>query len=265
MGTMSRIIEDADNMSTFAQYYQESQTDAVIGYNGMGAVDFSKSDFYEPDPNAAGAGTEFAFHHLREDVEHPKVFLRRAVKFAELYCLSRYQGFILSEALFNRFEALFRQSLTAIQPCTAIRFGKHQVSKPYIYGRPKCPNLLKSRVDFNNSVFDVVDPYFFPVSQRKKERGRVPLDSPYPVLREGVKFRDFEEIRRFPQPNRMATAKCLHLKLQQLPSIISLSVSATYFCEEIALFLRDQKSPGTAFVGPPITVCGASTFSNDDT
>jgi hypothetical protein len=188
---MMVLLKTSDSASTSQDFYICRDGDGVIGFDGLGAIDFDHSDLKKVIREGSSALANPYAVRLMDKPGRREIVMRRAVRLFDLYYDYRFNILLVAPDTQRDFENCINQSVDSLDSVTC-RFGKRAAS--YHFGNLRNYSCI-SRCVWKKSCFAMVDSSDFLINQTRIGRGQVPLESEVPYVAQGLTFVDAVSFR----------------------------------------------------------------------
>lgn len=262
---------------TAQNFYLIRQTDAGSAADGRHVFDLppvplldgdSRSPFARYLSESAYTGQPEFIKYVKPPSPEPQgVNLTRGVGLVEQICDSEDYFVGLSKAHYSRFEKEFRGALEHLHPVNLYRHPGQRSGKvrarDYWVGTLKWRNIVVHWCDFPNSKFDLVDFSDFHRHGTRVMRGKVELDTPYPLIESACCFEslaEFKESSRAVANNFQSYVPThLSMKVEGVPALFQFDINQILIRGDIAEALRGYTKPGALCPYQPVQVFQAAT------
>jgi len=154
------------------EFYVSRIGPGAIGFDGMGAIDFTKSDLKKMIVASGPRIAERQEAYIANTGNDCRIFMRRAVREFDLCHDYRLNSLIVSSQVLSDYAGWIQpsaRSLTAV----SCHFGAKE--RPYYFGNLKHSDVLDQCI-WQKSRFSTVDTSDFDINQTRIARGEVPLE-----------------------------------------------------------------------------------------
>ena len=237
------LITNKDGYSS-QDFYVCDLGDGVIGFDGMGAIDFDHSDLQKQIVEIGPTIPTRYEARITDGPDPRRIAMRRAVRMFDLYYDYRFNVLMVAPDVRRDFEVCIDQSVCSLESVVC-SFGKKSAS--YSFGRLKNYSC-ESYCIWERSCFAMVDSSRFMINQTRIGRGEVPLDSEVSYDARGLKFPDYSRFRTgAPVLNRLVPERLAFSFPQQ--DILNFGIGMTLISQRLFESLWSRPRPKSRVLG----------------
>jgi hypothetical protein len=228
------MLQTNDSPVTFLHWRAGSGT---IGFDGMGAIDFSQTDFEYVARAGMESAPEFSMPTLQKGGSHD-IVLRRGVKPFDLAIDRRRLAVLVRPEISEISGNLISHSTNGLTEVTC-HFGKRNY--PYLFGNVAVHDAI-NKVCWSDSLFHIADGSSFLINQTRIEEGSVPPDNEVTYIEENVRFESERgAYKRSGFPERFIPVQLsLHCRASD---IINLDLTHTLISQRLYDLIQAQIRP----------------------
>ncbi len=221
----------------------------VIGYDGMGAIDYDRSDL-DSRRFVSNLGSPDSQARIRQGVASPQIHMRRAVKEFDLLYTDHDNALLIRPEFFADIGQWIESSITEPQPVFC-HFGTR--SRPYLFA-----NLIHhfaKRQQFWSACTFRKSPVMG--GKRKDiDLGLLPYDTPIPIMESDLVFANNSEMGITPTTRHYFLPQRLALPFPRV-EMFNYGVAQTFLSRDLYEKIRNHPRPKSRVCG----IVGAQPFA----
>ncbi|MEM6610426.1 MAG: hypothetical protein AAF689_17840 [Pseudomonadota bacterium] len=237
--------------STIATYYQARASHLTMGFDGMGAIDFEKSDISN-SADLKGVGSNGKIILTKgTDQEPPTIVMRRGVRPFDFFVMGMYRSVLIDPSYWD--SGLFSDLI--FEGLVECKFGRK--TKKVVFAYPKVADVWGEGFDFPSATFKRVLGLKFGFGAfdgevaTPKKLGRL-------VIEDNVKIDSFEDAQKMLKGDYKSNLNPSHLELpvSKHPSVFCFRRTLVLVRQDLVLASLASGKSGMRFTYPnfPVTV-----------
>lgn len=232
-------------------YYEFTESDTVIGFDGMGALDFTQPAIEMGKMQNVTPPRLGNIAKISQSYDKPTLTLRKGVARFNIYYDWTLNAVIFSPKVRHILE-------DALVDITDININFKDVKQPFYWGNLRYPYCFQNRADFDRCEFAIYENSSFYIEKARLEYIGANTNHVFSPEQTKVKCADVGDYLKLDKASalklRTVYPKMLKMRFKSFPKVFQFDSSATLFRSDIVSKLMEVPDLGMFFPGPPVVV-----------